>query len=57
MGGEVIVCNHLQAPAASRATREPPVKRVSLVGGHSYHCMNPVIVLCLEGVMDTSDGL
>ena len=57
MGGEVNVCNHLQALAASRATREPPVKRVSLVGGHSYHCMNPVIVLCLEGVMDTSDGL
>ena len=56
MGGEVNVCNHLQALAASRATREPPVKRVLQVGGHSYHCMNPVIVLCLGGVMDTSDG-
>ena len=37
MGGEVNVCNHLQAQAASRATRVPPVKRVSPVGGHSYH--------------------
>ena len=32
MSGEVKVCNHLQAQAASRATREPPVKRVSQVG-------------------------
>ena len=56
MGGEVNVCNHLQALAASQATREPPVKRVLPVGGHSYHCMNPVTVLCLGGVMDTSDG-
>ena len=32
MGGEVNVCNHLQAQAASRATRVPPVKRVSQVG-------------------------
>ena len=57
IGDESSVCHQLQAPAASRATREPPVKRVSQVGGHSYHCMNPVIVLCLGGVMDTSDGL
>ena len=53
MGGEVNVCKHLQALAASRA---PPVKRVSPVGGHSYRHMNQVIALCLGGVMDTSDG-
>ena len=57
MGGEVNVCNHLQALAASRATREPPVKRVSPVGRISYHHMNQGIALCLGGVMDTSDGL
>ena len=46
MCGEVKVCNHLQAQAASRATRVPPVKRVSQVGGQcSYHHMNPVLVL------------
>ena len=59
MGGDVNVCNHLQAQAASRAsraTRVPPVKRVSLVGGHSYHHMKQVLALCLGGVMDTSDG-
>ena len=56
MGGEVIVCNHSQALMASRVTLEPPVKRVSPVGGQSYRHMKPVIVLCLEGVMDTSDG-
>ena len=51
MGGEVNVCNHLQALAASRATRVPPVKRVSQVGGHSYHQMNQVLVLCLGDVI------
>ena len=56
MGGEVNACNHLQAQAASRATRVPPVKRVSQVGGHSYHHMKQVLALCLGGVMDTSDG-
>ena len=53
MGGDVNVCNHLQAQAASRAsraTRVPPVKRVSLVGGHSYHHMKQVLALCLGGV-------
>ena len=48
MGGEGNVCNLLQAPAASRATREPPVKRVSQVGGHSYHHMKQFSVECLE---------
>ena len=56
MGGEVNVCNHLQAQAASRATRVPPVKRVSQVGGCSYHHRNPVLVLRLERVSGTSDG-
>ena len=56
MGCESSVCNHLQALAASRATREPPVKRVSPVGRISYHHMNQVIALCLGGVMNTSDG-
>ena len=51
MGGEVNACNHLQAQAASRATRVPPVKRVSLVGGHSYHQMKQVLALCLGGVI------
>ena len=31
MSGEVIACIYLQALAASRATREPPVRRVSQV--------------------------
>ena len=56
MGGEVNVCNHLQAQAASRATRVPPAKRVSQVGGCSYHHRNPVLVLRLEDVIGTSDG-
>ena len=56
MSGEVIVCDHLQALAASRATREPPVKRVSRVGGHSFPHMNQVLLLCLGDVIDTSDG-
>ena len=67
MSGEVIICDHLQAPAASRATRgplarrvsrvtrEPLVNRVSRVGGHLFHHMNQVLVLCLGDVIDTSD--
>ena len=43
--------NHLQAQAASRATRVPPVKRVSQVGGCSYHHRNPVLVLSAVQVM------
>ena len=56
MGGDVGLCNHLQALAASRATREPPVKQVSRVGGHSYHHMKQFIVSCLGDVIHTSDG-
>ena len=56
MGGEVNVCNHLQAQAASRASRVPPAKRVSQVGGHSYHQRNSVLGSCLGGVIRTSDG-
>ena len=41
----------MQALAASRATRVPPVKRVSQVGGCSFHHRNPVLVLRLEGVI------
>ena len=67
-GGEVIVCDHVQAPAASRATRaplvklvsrvtrEPLVNRVSRVGGHLFRHMNQVPVLCLGDIIDTSDG-
>ena len=65
--GEVKVCNHSQASAASRATREPLVKlvsrvtreplvnRVSRVGGHLFRHMNQVPVLCLGDVINTSD--
>ena len=56
MGGEVNVCNHMQAPVASRASRVPPAKRVSQVGGHSYHQRNSVLGSCLGGVIRTSDG-
>ena len=61
------MCDHLQAPPASRATREPLVsrvtrvprvplvKRVSQVRGHSFPHMNQVPVLCLGDVIDTSD--
>ena len=45
MGVEVIACNHLQAPAASRATRELQVKRVSQVGGLSLHQFEHVVIL------------
>ena len=56
MGGEVNVCNHLQALAASRATLVPPVKRVSPVGGISYRHMKQVLALCLGDVINTRDG-
>ena len=56
MGGEVNVCNHLQALAASRATLVPPVKRVSPVGGISYRHVKQVLALCLGGVINTRDG-
>ena len=58
------MCDHLQAPAASRATREPLVsrvtrvplvKRVSQVRGHFFPHMNQIPVLCLGDVIDTSD--
>ena len=55
MSGDAAVCNHLQALAASRATRVPPAKRVSQVGGHSYHQRNSVLGSCLGGVIRTSD--
>ena len=51
MGGDVNVCNHLQAQAASRATRVPPDRRVSQVGGHSCHCRNQALVLRLGDVI------
>ena len=40
----------LQALAASRATREPPVRRVSRVGGHIHYHMKQDLVSCLGGV-------
>ena len=54
MSGDVSLCHHLQAPAASRGTRELLVKRVSQVGRDSCHHMNQVLVLCLGDVIDTS---
>ena len=56
MGGDVIVGNHLQAQAASRATRVPLAKRVSQVGGHSYHQKTQVLGLCLGDGISPSDG-
>ena len=55
VSGDVSLCHHLQALAASRATREPLVRRVSRVGGHSIPHINQVPVLCLGDVIDTSD--
>ena len=57
MSVKVRLCHHLQAPralAASRATQVLPVRRVSQVGGHSFHHMMQVIVLCFGGVIDAS---
>ena len=54
VSGDVSLCHHLQALAASRATREPPGRRVSQVGRHSFHHMMQDTVLCLGGVIDTS---
>ena len=50
MGSPLSMSRRLQAPAASQATREPPVRRVSLVCGHFHHHMKPNLVLCLDGV-------
>ena len=50
VSGDVSLCHHLQALAAPRATREPPVRQVSQVGGHYYHHMKPSLVSCLGGV-------
>ena len=55
MSGDVSLCHHLQALAASRGTRELLVRRVSQVGGDSRHCMMQDVVLCLGGVIDASD--
>ena len=41
----------LQALAASRATRVPPVSRVSQVGGHFHHHMKPNHESCLGSVL------
>ena len=50
MSSSLSIRRRLQALAASPATRVPPVRRVSQVGGHSFHHMNQVLVLCLGGV-------
>ena len=55
MSGDVSLCHHSQALAASRATRVPPDRRVSRVRGHSFHHINQVLVLCLGDVIDASD--
>ena len=55
MSGDVSLCHHSQALAASRATREPLVRQVSQVGRDSCHCMMQDLVLCLGGVIDASD--
>ena len=39
MGNPLSMRRRLQALAASRATRVPPVRRVSQVGGHSRRCL------------------
>ena len=52
---EVIFCDHLQAPAASRATREPLDRRVSQVGRQSYHSILQDLVPCFGLVIDASD--
>ena len=54
MSGDVSLCHPLQAPPASRGTRELLVKRVSQVGRDSYHHVNQVLVLCLGDVIVTS---
>ena len=54
MNGDVSLCHHLQALAATRATWELLVERVSQVGRDSCHHMNQVLVLCLGDVIDTS---
>ena len=54
MSGDVSLCHHSQALAASWATRVPPDRRVSQVGRDSCHHMNQVLVLCLGDVIVTS---
>ena len=55
VSGENSLCHHLQALAASRATREPPDRRVSQVGRHSYHSILQDLVPCFGLVIDASD--
>ena len=54
MGHQLSMRRRLQALAASRATREPPDRRVSQVGGHYYHHMKQDLVLYLGGVVVSS---
>ena len=51
MGNPLSIRRCLQALAASRATREPPVRRVSQVGGHFHHHMKLHLVSCLGSVL------
>ena len=51
MGRSLSMRRRLQALAASRATRVPPVKRVSQVGGPSYHYMKLHLASCLRSVL------
>ena len=50
MGNPLSIRRCLQALAASRATREPPVRQVSQVGGHFHHHMKLHHESCLGGV-------
>ena len=50
MGNPLSMRQRLQALAASRARRVPPVRRVSQVGGHSCHEMQQSVVQRLGGV-------
>ena len=51
MGNSLSMRRRLQALAASRATRGPPVRRVSQVGGHFHHHMKLHLVSCLGSVL------
>ena len=50
MDTELSMRRRLQALAALRARRVPPVRRVSQVGGHFHHHMKPNLDSCLGGV-------
>ena len=50
MGRSLSMRRRLQALAASPATQVPPVRRVSQVGGPSYHYMKQTLVSCLGSV-------